>query len=267
MQANSVSSKIIRGSIAASIAFGSMFAIASPAHATTGLCAANSDSADEEWIDSLTVGSASPVVDGQSNTYFDATASTLGTYAAGSTGNQISTQITVDMAQAASGEIWDENVFIWLDLNQDGQVDLSNELIYSDSKGTDTFTQPDPTNQPSVYTMAFDGTFDVPADAFNGDVVGRVMLQYVDAGSDPILCNDDPNAFIPGVSAYEYGATLDFKIAVTGGVDNPAAQNNAVHRTLANTGVDAAATNALVASAISLLAAGVLVLARLRRKH
>lgn len=239
----------------------SPLAMISPANAASGLCAAKSDYADEDWITSLQLGPSNSVTGAQGETYQDQTASSLGTFAAGSTGNQISVVVNVDMNQNPTDN-WDENVYIWLDLNQDGEVDLTTEQIFAETEQTDNFTVPDPTNFPNAKTHTYTGTFAMPADAYNGTAIGRAMLQFVPPEQDPILCNDDPNAYDPGISAFEAGTVIDFKVDVTGGVDNPATVEK---EALANTGSEAQIT-AVFGGALVIAGATAVAVTRRRKK-
>lgn len=233
----------------------------SPASAETGLCAAKSDYADEEWITTLQLGTSNPITGVQGETYTDATDTTLGTFAAGSTGNQISVAVNVDMTNNPA-DIWDENVYIWLDLNQDGQVDLDTEQIFAETQTTDNFDVPDPTNYPDSKTYTYTGTFNMPQSAYNGTAIGRAMLQFVEPGATPVMCNTDSGAYTPGVTAFEAGTVLDFKIDVTGGVDNPATTNNS---TLANTGTETEKV-AMFGGAIAIVGAAIVAATRRPKK-
>ena len=198
----------------------------SPANAAPGgLCQANSEYADEDWITNLTIGSGTAVSVAQGEIYKDASAHSIGSLAAGST-KSISLSINVDITDQG-GDDWDEHVFVWLDLNQNGSVDLDNEEIFNASAMTSTMSPAG--SDPNILAKTFTGTFQVPTSAYNGTVYGRAMLQYVQPNAEPIMCNSDPDGWDPGVSAFEAGTVLDFKVKLTGGVDNPA---------LANTGSD-----------------------------
>jgi hypothetical protein len=199
----------------------------SPAQASSGLCAVNSDYADEDWISSVKVGTSQPATSEQGVTYKDATTSSLGTFEAGSTNNQIEITANVDIA-AEGSDAWEEHIFVWLDLNQDGVVDLNNEQIFTVARLADDFTIIDNAT-PNLRRYTFTGNFSIPSNAYNGSAVGRAMLQYVAPGDQPYLCNSDPAGYDPGVSAFEAGSVLDFKIGITGGVTKPS---------LANTGSD-----------------------------
>lgn len=225
---------------------------AAPASAAPGgLCAANSEYADEDWITSLTLGSGNSVGVAQGDIYKNASATSAGTYTAGTNYN-ISLTINVDITDQG-GDDWDEHVFVWLDLNQDGTVDLDEEEIFSDSAMTSTMSAAG--SDPNILTKTFTGNFAVPADAYNGTVYGRAMLQYVQPGDDPIMCNNDPDGWDPGVSAFEAGTVLDFKVNLTGGIDNP---------NLANTGAE---TDTLALVGFTAVGAGGVLAAIARRKR
>ena len=213
----------------------------SPANAAPGgLCAVNSDYAEEDWITNLTLGNGTALAVAQGETYKDASAQTVGTYAAG-TSNSISLTINVNIADQG-GDDWDEHVFVWLDLNQNGVVDLAEEEIFEAHAMTSTFSPAGA--DPNILAHTFTGTFTVPVNAYNGTVYGRAMLQYIEPNGTPIMCNSNPNAWDPGVSAFEAGTVLDFKVELTGGIENPQ---------LAATGSD---YSGLLAIAAGLLALG-----------
>ena len=213
----------------------------SPANAAPGgLCAANSEYSDEDWITDLTMGAGTSVGVAQGETYKDASAQSVGTYAAG-TSNSISLTINVNIADQG-GDDWDEHVFVWLDLNQNGVVDLAEEEIFEAHAMTSTFSPAGA--DPNILAHTFTGTFTVPVNAYNGTVYGRAMLQYIEPNGTPIMCNSNPNAWDPGVSAFEAGTVLDFKVELTGGIENPQ---------LAATGSD---YSGLLAIAAGLLALG-----------
>jgi LPXTG-motif cell wall-anchored protein len=218
---------------------------AAPATAAPGgLCASNSEYADEDWITSLILGSGTSVGVAQGEIYKNASATSVGTYAAGNSYN-ISLTINVDITEQG-GDDWDEHVFVWLDLNQNGTVDLDNEEIFSDSAMTSSMSVAG--SDPNLLTKTFTGTFTVPANAYNGTVYGRAMLQYVEPNSDPIMCNSDPDGWDPGVSAFEAGTVLDFKVNLTGGIDNPNLANTGAETdTLGLVGLTAIGTGSVLA--------------------
>lgn len=237
--------------LAASFAFAPFAAISPATAAPGGLCAANSEYADEDWITNLTLGSGTPVGVAQGEIYKDASAQSVGTFTAGSS-NAISLTINVDISDQG-GDDWDEHVFVWLDLNQNGSVDLANEEIFEASGMTSTFSPAGA--DPNILAHTFTGNFTVPTSAYNGTVYGRAMLQFVEPNGHPYLCNSDPDGWDPGVSAFEAGTVLDFKVDLTGGVDNPA---------LANTGSE---TDTMLWLGGSLLVAGTALTAVATRKR
>lgn len=238
--------RIASGFAAVTIALGISFGTGSVAQAASGLCAATSSSADEEWITSLKLGTTSPINVGQGVMYKDASSSKLGTFQA-STGSPIQLQVTVDTSQEVVGEEWQEYVFVWIDLNQDGKVDLQTEKVFAADQSTTAFTVVDQAN-PKVKTYIFNGNFSIPANAYNGTSVGRAMLQFVDPNNDPILCNSSPDAFEPGTTAFEFGSVVDFSIGVTGGVQKPK---------LGNTGTDSTQIYLVGSTGFLLLLVGV----------
>jgi len=210
----------------------------SPANAAPGgLCAVNSDYAEEDWITNLTLGNGTALGVAQGLTYKDASTQSVGTYAAG-TSHPITFTINVDITDQG-GDDWDEHVFVWLDLNQNGEVDLVNEEIFEAHAMTSTFSPAGA--DPNILAHTFSGNFTVPASAYNGIIYGRAMLQYVQPNDNPIMCNSDPDGWDPGISAFEAGTVIDFKVKLTGGIDNPA---------LANTGSDNESLGAIAAGLI-----------------
>ena len=235
-----------------SMAVLSPIGFAAPASAAPGgLCASNSEYADEDWITGLTLGSGTSVGVAQGDIYKNASATSVGTYSAGNTYN-ISLTINVDIADQG-GDDWDEHVFVWLDLNQDGTVDLGEEEIFNASAMTSTMSAAG--SDPNILTKTFTGNFTVPANAYNGTVYGRAMLQFVEPNGEPIMCNSDPDGWDPGISAFEAGTVLDFKVKLTGGVDNP---------NLANTGAE---TDTLALLGLTAIGAGSVLAVVARRKR
>ena len=179
------------------------------AYAVEGLCAVNTENASEEWLARFSIG-GEDVTATQGTTYSDYSETSMVGLTAGETYN-LELEVYVDATAEAEAPVpFDEFVFAWLDLNQDGTVDLEAEEIFSGYETTDNF---DRTGDPLTYT--FSGTFTVPADAYNGVSYGRAMLQYVGEG-DPVLCNPDGSE-----TAYEYGSIIDFSVTIAGGVRNP----------------------------------------------
>jgi hypothetical protein len=256
MSAQEILLKTLRIAAAVGI-LSSPLAMSSPAQADSGLCAVNSNSADEEWITSLKLGPNPSIATEQGVTYKDASVGSIGTFGAEQS-YSIEMTINVDLAEQAQGDpAWEEDVFVWLDLNQDGVVDLTNENIFTGQQTSNLFTQVDPVNVPTVWQYTFTGNFTVPAGAFNGDVAGRAMLQYVEPGDSPILCNSDPQSFEPGVKAFEFGSTLDFKASITGGVDKTEVE-------LADTGAGLPWASFWCGLAVSAIGAGIAMTSRKR---
>ena len=252
MAKNSLVKSSIAFALAGSFALFPLIGV-SPANAAPGgLCAVNSDYAEEDWITNLTLGNGTALAVAQGETYKDASAQTVGTYAAG-TSNSISLTINVNIADQG-GDDWDEHVFVWLDLNQNGVVDLAKEEIFEAHAMTSTFSPAGA--DPNILAHTFTGTFTVPADAYNGTVYGRAMLQYIEPNGTPIMCNSNPNAWDPGVSAFEAGTVLDFKVELTGGIDNPQ---------LAATGSDYSGLLAIAAALIAIGAGALTVSIRRNR--
>ena len=139
MAKNSLVKSSIAFALAGSFALFPLIGV-SPANAAPGgLCAVNSDYAEEDWITNLTLGNGTALAVAQGETYKDASAQSVGTYAAG-TSNSISLTINVNIADQG-GDDWDEHVFVWLDLNQNGVVDLAKEEIFEAHAMTSTLAQ------------------------------------------------------------------------------------------------------------------------------
>jgi uncharacterized repeat protein (TIGR02543 family) len=84
-------------------------------------------------------------------------------------------------------------VKFWIDFNNNGNLEDPGELIYN------------ATQLINSTTFTFNTNIQVPADAFNGPVAMRLIMQY---SAQPQLCGD-----------YPYGNTFDFGSSVQGGVD------------------------------------------------
>jgi hypothetical protein len=91
------------------------------------------------------------------------------------------------------GNLTDEGVAVWIDLNQDGTFS-SGELLYSSYSGAD----------PAVYN----GTITVPTSAYNGTTRMRVECMYAQIPTDP--CNNTG-----------YGEFEDYNVTISGGTPNP----------------------------------------------
>ncbi|WMT92720.1 cadherin-like beta sandwich domain-containing protein [Pelagibacterium sp. H642] len=166
----------------------SLLAGTSPVLAQSPLCSSEGANADKfyEWVSRLQVGPNSvaiPVVG-----FYDTSGSNIASLEAGSSA-------TVEVDVHTDGQPYTEYVKVWLDLNQDGEIDSVNELVY-DSGGVEFST-----------FRTFSGALTIPSSAYNGTMYGRMIMQY---NGSPNLCG-----------TYEYGATVDFRVNVSGGVDNP----------------------------------------------
>lgn len=121
--------------------------------------------------------------------YHDTSGTSAGTFQAG-----VSYPVEVDVH--TDGDLYHEWVNIWLDLNQDGQIDPVAERVYSVWHEFATF-------------RTFTGTISVPATAYNGTMYGRMIMKF---DASPELCG-----------GYSFGTTVDFVVNITGATDNPEA--------------------------------------------
>ncbi|MBS1529078.1 MAG: hypothetical protein JSU01_02120, partial [Bacteroidetes bacterium] len=138
-----------------------------------------------EYVSSVTInGSTAQGATGYSGPgYFDHTSSSLTTLTAGNTYN---VSVTVNTNGA-----YQEYVKIWIDYNGNGDLQDAGELVFDQNY---TFTG----------THVYSGTVTIPTTAFNGPVYIRTILVY---SSSPTICG-----------SYDYGATIDCKATITGGV-------------------------------------------------
>ncbi|WP_229793693.1 Ig-like domain-containing protein, partial [Salinimicrobium marinum] len=117
--------------------------------------------------------------------YYDYTSVKIPDVPAGST---IPLSVTV-----VTNSTYQEYVKMWIDFNRNGTPgDETNELVFDQNAFFDG-------------THVFSGNITIPADAYNGNLYARIIMQY--AGS-PDVCGE-----------YDYGNTLDFRIPVVGGID------------------------------------------------
>jgi hypothetical protein len=91
------------------------------------------------------------------------------------------------------GNLTNEGVAVWIDLNQDGTFS-SGELLYSSYSGAD----------PAVYN----GTIIVPTSAYNGTTRMRVECKYAQIPTDP--CDNTG-----------YGEFEDYNVTISGATPNP----------------------------------------------
>jgi len=166
-------------------AAGVVCASVSDAYADSPLCASSAESQFYEWVTRVKIGT------GTSHTgptpYYDGSGAVLASLQAGQT-------YPVEVDVATDGSTYQEFVKIWLDLNQNGEIEDPAELVFDQ-------------NAEVTGLRTFPGTITVPPTAFNGQIHARMIMQF--SGS-PNLCG-----------SYAFGETEDYLLAVTGGVQNP----------------------------------------------
>lgn len=175
--------------------------IPSLAKAASPLCASSGNNQSFEWVSRVSINGVSISV--PTTGYYDASGSALGTLVAGQT-----YPIQVDVH--TDGNQYREYVKFWFDLNQNGIIqdgtvnDYGNsgsELVYDQNSNVTTF-------------QTFSGTVTIPANAFNGQIYVRMIMQY---DANPNLCG-----------SYTFGTTVDLQVNVTGGVSNPANRSSTI---------------------------------------
>ncbi len=166
------------------------FSVGSPtsAYADSPLCVSTSTNATIEWVTRVGIDGVDINIAPNTN-YFDGSNTSLSSVAAGE-----SFDIEVDVV--TNGPVYNEFVIAWLDLNQDGVIDDASERVFVQNANVDGSG------------LTFSGSsVAVPNTAFNGTTYGRVIMQFA---ANPNLCG-----------TYEYGTTVDFRMDVEGGADNP----------------------------------------------
>jgi hypothetical protein len=163
--------------------------------AQTNFCASSGQSQNYEWMYGLRLSTNSSYSDGElfdlgSATrvgYKDWTATQANTFPAGAT-----VYYTLYMNSTSS---YNQQIYFWLDKNQDASVTDPDERVHTTSKDVNGST----THQ---------GSFTMPASSEigSGTVFGRIIMRF---SSAPPLCGN-----------YDYGTTFDFRINVTGGTLN-----------------------------------------------
>ncbi len=167
---------------------GATLAMAStPATAQSPLCPSEGEIQDMEWVSRISIDGNSVTI--PKTGYHDTSSTAIATLAVGQS-------YSVEVDVWTNGAEYNEYVNLWLDLNQDGTIDPTGELLFQQNASFATF-------------RTFYGTIIVPASAFNGQVYGRIIMQY---DASPALCGD-----------YTYGTTVDFRVGLEGGGVNPAA--------------------------------------------
>ncbi|WP_108816359.1 GEVED domain-containing protein [Loktanella sp. Alg231-35] len=158
------------------------------AYAASPLCSSASDTATIEWVTRVGIGGNDIAVAPNTN-YLDGSDASISTVNAGAT-------FDIEVDVITSGSTFNEFVILWLDLNQDGVIDDATERVFTQNADVDGTG------------LTFSGASTaIPATAFNGTSYGRMIMQF--AGS-PNLCG-----------SYGFGTTVDFRVDITGGAENP----------------------------------------------
>jgi len=98
----------------------------------------------------------------------------------------------------ASGQEWKDNLFAWIDWNQDGDFLDAQEIIFEHY-----FSEPGSTNNPAWAAVITDAGLVVPSAANNGVTLLRAMSRFVTTIPNPC-------------GTFAYGETQDYKILVAG---------------------------------------------------
>mgnify|MGYP001118264161 CR=1 FL=1 len=156
--------------------------------AQTNFCASAGNSQNFEWMYYLRLGSGPAFNLGSSTRvgYRDFTNQVAATVQAG-------TSLTYEIRMNSTNS-YPQQIYFWLDQDQDGTLVDPGERVHTTSKTVNGVT---------THT----GSFTVPANTGNGTVFGRVIMRYSNV---PPLCG-----------TYDYGTTFDFRINVTGGMEQP----------------------------------------------
>lgn len=171
------------------------------AQAASPLCASSGNIQSYEWVSRVSINGVNVSV--PTTGYHDATGSSLGTLTAGQT-----YPIQVDVQ--TDGTSYQEYVKFWFDLNQNGSIEdgavntyttTGSELVYDQNSTFATF-------------QTFSGTVTIPANAYNGQIYVRMIMQYA---ANPSLCG-----------SYTYGTTVDLLVNVTGGINNPTNRSSTI---------------------------------------
>jgi hypothetical protein len=161
----------------------SLFSLSASAQST--LCSSNGLDQTYEWVTRIKINDGTRT-SGKTG-YADFTSSAISTLTAGQTYN-------VEIDVRTNDTAWHEYVKLWLDLNQDNIIQDPQELIFVQDATVNPF-------------LTFTGTVTIPTTAFNGSMIGRMIMQYA---ASPSLCG-----------AYTYGTTYDVKVNILGGNTNP----------------------------------------------
>ena len=175
-----------RSAFRAALAIGLCVA-AGAAGATSSLCASSGNNQSYEWVSRVSI--AGTDVSVARTGYQDSTGATIAQLQAGQT-------YPVQVDVHTDGSTYQEYVKLWFDLDQSGSIDNSTELVFDQNASFAGF-------------RTYSGTVTIPSGAFNGPMDVRMIMQYA---ASPALCG-----------TYSFGTTVDLRVDVSGGVDNPAA--------------------------------------------
>ncbi len=162
-----------------------LFGVSVQAQST--LCDARAKNQDFEWVSRIKINDGTRT--SEKTGYADFTYSPISTLIAGQT---YEVEVDVNTSNNNSGD-WTENIKLWFDLNQDSIIDVQELLFKGNAIVRGLFT--------------FKGTITLPKTTFNGDVIGRMIMQYEE---NPVPCGDS-----------SHGTVYDIKVNVRGGMNNP----------------------------------------------
>ena len=178
-----LSNKLYTRILSLSLVLMSLFPLTANAQST--LCSSSANNQNYEWVTRIKINDG--IRTSGKTGYADFTSSAISTLTAGQTYN-------VEIDVRTNGTVYNEYVKLWLDLNQDNVIQDPQELIFAKNSSFATF-------------KTFTGTVTIPTTAFNGSMIGRMIMQYA---ASPALCG-----------TYTYGTTYDVKVNILGGVANP----------------------------------------------
>jgi hypothetical protein len=144
-------------------------------------CNANATNTSDEWIGSVTIGSATSTT-GDNGGYYNGTGSTLTSLSTGSS-------YSIQVVPVWSGVLYNEYSRIWIDYNQDGDYNDAGELAFDQGSATSV----SPVN----------GTIVIPSSASIGTTGMRVIMRYNTA---PSSCG-----------TFTYGEVEDYCVEITSG--------------------------------------------------
>lgn len=154
---------------------------------TTGVsyCESKGNSVNDEWLNQVKISTISNT-SGANGGYADFTSMSFDIAKGASE--------TITLYPAWSGTKYDEGFSVWIDFNQDGDFEDSNELVLSIDKSQNTSSS---------------GSITIPSDVVSGETRMRVVMQY----------NQAPSS---SCGTYDYGETEDYTINIVSGGDTQA---------------------------------------------